>query len=263
MNQLTASCLLYLFLLSLAAACDRCAHKSKASFSASSSSLSAGACGYGSTALGFNQGYLAAASLSLYRAGVGCGSCFQVRCLDPEICRPAGTKVVVTDLNRSNLTAFALSPRAFAAMARPNSAARLNHLGSIIAVEYKRVPCEYPNRNLSLRVEETSRRPRSLTFKVLYQGGQTDIVAVDVARVGSPAWQFMTRTYGAVWATNRAPDGPLQFRFVVTGGYDGKWVWAPEEVLPADWFAGQVYDAGVRITDIAQEGCLPCAEEWH
>lgn len=72
----------------------------------------------------------------------------------------------------------------------------------------------------------------------------------------------MSRNYGAVWDTRRVPAGPLQFRIVVTGGFDGKTVWA-RNVLPADWKAGVIYDAGVQIDDIAQEGCSPCDEgEW-
>lgn len=69
----------------------------------------------------------------------------------------------------------------------------------------------------------------------------------------------MSRNYGAVWDTSRVPDGPLQFRVVVTSGYDGKNIWA-QNVLPADWKAGVTYDSGVQISDIAQEGCSPCDE---
>ena len=45
-----------------------------------------------------------------------------------------------------------------------------------------RVPCEYKNKNLAVRVEEPSRKDY-LQIKFLYQGGQTEIVAVDVAQV--------------------------------------------------------------------------------
>jgi len=127
-----------------------------------------------------------------------------------------------------------------------------------------RVPCEYKHRNLSVRVEEKSRAPAELTIRFLYQGGQTDIVAVDVAQVGSSNWKFMARDYGPAWSTSQAPPGPLQLRVVVTGGYDGKWVWADREVLPRRWRAGEVYDTGVQIADIAQEGCYPCdTHEWE
>ena len=122
-----------------------------------------------------------------------------------------------------------------------------------------RIPCDYKDKNLSILVEEESKRPSNLVVKFLYQGGQTDILAVDVAPVGSSEWRFMTRVHGPVWRTDRAPAGPQQFRAVVTGGYDGKWVWAEREVLPADWRPGQVYDTGVRIADVARDGCRGCA----
>ena len=46
-----------------------------------------------------------------------------------------------------------------------------------------RVPCEYKGKNLAVRVEERSRHPNELAVRFLRQGGQTDIVAVDVAQV--------------------------------------------------------------------------------
>nr|GFD52191.1 expansin-like A1 [Tanacetum cinerariifolium] len=79
-----------------------------------------------------------------------------------------------------------------------------------------------------------------------YQGGQTEIVGVDIAQVGSSSWTYMTRNYGAVWDTSRAPEGPLQLRLVVTSGFDGKWIWA-KSALPVDWTVGGVYDSGVQI----------------
>lgn len=48
-----------------------------------------------------------------------------------------------------------------------------------------RIPCDYENKNLSIRVEENSRRPNYLAIKLMYQGGQTDIVGVDVAPVSA------------------------------------------------------------------------------
>jgi hypothetical protein len=137
----------------------------------------------------------------------------------------------------------------------------LTNLPHRVVFGWGRIPCEYKEKNLSIRVEEGSDKNRgNLVVKLLYQGGQTDILAVDVAPVGSSAeWRFMTRVYGPVWSTPRAPAGPLQFRAVVTGGYDGKWVWAEQEVLPADWRPGQVYDTGVRIADVARDGCRGCA----
>jgi hypothetical protein len=42
---------------------------------------------------------------------------------------------------------------------------------------------------------------------------------------------------------------------VVTGGYDGKWLWADREVIPRRWTVGRVYDTGLQIDDVALDGC--------
>ncbi|CAN4112608.1 unnamed protein product [Withania somnifera] len=249
----------FLLFVSSVTACDRCLHQSKVAYFSSASSLLSGACGYGNLAIGFHGGRLAAAIPTLYKEGAGCGACYQMRCKDPKVCSKQGTTVIVTDLNTNNQTDFVISSRALTAMAIQGKAKDVLKLG-IADVEYKRVPCDYKNKNLAIRVEESSQKPYYLAVTFLYQGGQTEIVGVDVAQVGSSNWNFMSRDHGAIWDTSRVPSGELQFRLVVTAGYDGKWYWA-KSVLPADWKNGVIYDTGLQITDIAQEGCTPCDDE--
>ncbi|KAG8080598.1 hypothetical protein GUJ93_ZPchr0007g4306 [Zizania palustris] len=230
-----------------ASACERCVNQGKAAYSPSLSQLPAGgagggggggggSCGYGAMAMELNGGFLAAGGPRQHRGGLGCGRCFQMRCRNADVCSNAGVRVVLTDFHRSNRTDFLLGGPAFVALAKPGMAHSLKKLGAL-PVEYTshcycQNSCDYKDKNLSILVEEQSKRPNNLAIKFLYQGGQTDILAVDVAQVGSSDWRFMSRVYGPIWSIDRAPNGPLQFRAVVTGGYDGKWVWADREVLP-------------------------------
>ncbi|KAJ1290865.1 hypothetical protein BS78_02G275700 [Paspalum vaginatum] len=277
MDTLLCCCLCLLALLVVscstagasAAGSGRCVRQGKAAYAPSLSPLpqGGGSCGYGAMAAEINGGFLAAGGPRQHRGGLGCGRCFQMRCRDARLCSRRGVRVVLTDFHRSNRTDFLLGGPAFAGLAKPGMA---HQLKGHLSVDYKRIPCDYKDKNLSILVEEGSKRPSSLVVKLLYQGGQTDILAVDVAPVGSSEWRFMTRVHGPVWSTDRAPAGPLQFRAVVTGGYDGKWVWAEQEVLPEDWRPGQVYDTGVRIADVARDdgACRGCASssgslEWR
>ncbi|KAH6768667.1 expansin-like A1 [Perilla frutescens var. frutescens] len=256
MAVLSLVCLVTLLLASSATACDRCVHQSKVAFFSNAQALLSGACGYGSLAIGFNDGRIAAAAPSIFKDGAACGACFQIRCKNEKICSKEGIRTIATDRNHDNTTDFVLSSRAFMGMANKGMEQQLLKLG-IADVEYKRVPCDYKSKNLAVRVEESSQKPHYLAIKLLYQGGQTEIVAVDVAQVGSSNWGFMSRNHGAIWDTSRVPEGALQLRFVVTAGYDGKMYWA-KSVLPAAWINGHIYDAGIQITDIAQEGCATC-----
>lgn len=237
--------------------CGKCVFQSKAAFFSNPYALSSGACGYGPLALGFEGGYIAGAVPSIYKNGAGCGACFRIKCKNTTLCNKEGTRVVVFDLNTNNQVDFVLSSDAFKAMAKKGMADTLVIQG-IVDVDYRRVPCDYKNKNLAVRVEEMSRYPDYLAIKFLYQGGQTEIIGADVATVGEANWKYLSRNYGAVWDTDRVPKGPLQLRLRVTQGSDGLNLLQDKAVLPADWKNGVVYDTGLKVTQIAQDGCYPC-----
>ncbi|KAF7105085.1 hypothetical protein CFC21_105923 [Triticum aestivum] len=256
--------------------CGWCPRRSTASIlPPGAGALTGPACGYGGQAaeMAVDGGFhIAAVSAGFFRGGRACGACYQLRCRGRSACAKDGVKVVVVaDVAETNMTGgkFLLTKDAFAALATADRAAEL--ADAAVDVDFRRIPCVYKSKNLAVKVEETSSRERGyLALRFLYQGGQTDIAAVEVAQAvtgssgtkneASPSqttWQYMTRREASpsVWRMSRVPTGPLRLRLVVTAGSGGKWLRADGAVLPAEWQPGAVYDTGLRVTDVAANTC--------
>lgn len=103
----------------------------------------------------------------------------QVRCKNPHLCKSRGVNIVVTDYGQGDRTDFILSARAYSKLALPNAAKKLFAYG-VVDVEYKRISCQYPGRNVTYKVHESSNYPHYLALVVLYVGGQNDITAVEL-----------------------------------------------------------------------------------
>ncbi|KAJ4715882.1 Expansin-like protein [Melia azedarach] len=195
---------------------------------------------YGSMALDFNNGYLAAASSTIYGDGVACGGCYRMRCKNDRLCRSQGTTVIVTDqMTNSNKTDLVLSRKAYMALAKRGMGKHLLKNGAI-DVEYKRYPCDFfNNKNLSLRVEDSSKNP----------SGFSDF--------------SLKRNHSAVWDVDNVPNYVLIFEFgVIKESSDWVYIFA-KNVIPTDWKPGMIYDTGVQITEIKWESCSApkCPEE--
>ncbi|KAM3215351.1 hypothetical protein ACQJBY_067381 [Aegilops geniculata] len=266
--------------------CNWCPRRSTASLlppDAADATLTGAACGYGGPAAAAHEladagFHIAAVSAGFFRRGRACGACYQLRCRGRSACAKDGVKVVVVaDVAETNSTGgggrFMLNKDAFAALTTAGEGGQLASLvDAAVDVDFRRIPCAYKGKNLAVRVEETSSRDKGhLAVRFLYQGGQTDIVAVEVARAEIPGatatqsaaapspitWQYMTQRDGSpgVWRTSREPAGPLRLRLVVTAGSGGKWLRTEGAVLPAERQAGAVYDTGLRVTDVAANTC--------
>ncbi|GMN30780.1 hypothetical protein TIFTF001_002964 [Ficus carica] len=142
-----------------------------------------GRCRYGSFGATINVGDVSAVS-DLYRDGVGCGACYQVRCTNSAYCSDKGVSVVITDQGSGHSTDFIMSRRAFGRMAQTtDAAASLLSLG-VVDIKYRRkVSCSYPSKNIAIKIDENSNFPHYLAFVIWYQQGKRDITAVQLCEI--------------------------------------------------------------------------------
>ncbi|KAJ7003530.1 expansin-like B1 [Populus alba x Populus x berolinensis] len=240
--------LFFMQTLAEAATCSDCFTHSRAAYYPNSdeNGTDTGRCGYGSFGATLNGGDVAAAS-NLYRDGVGCGACYQVRCTNSYYCTDNGVTIVITDQGSSDNTDFILSRRAFRRMAQTtDAAASLLALG-VVDIEYRRVSCSYPYKNITIKIDQNSNYPYYLGFVIWYQQGRSDITAVQLCETQNFVCKLLDRTYGAVWTTTSPPSGPLSLRMLFSDeNGDETWV-VPVNNIPNDWKAGETYDTGVQV----------------
>ncbi|XP_058190212.1 expansin-like B1 [Rhododendron vialii] len=230
-----------------AATCSDCFTHSRAAYYPNSDEqgTETGACGFGTFGATINGGDVSAAS-DLYRDGVGCGACYQVRCTNSNLCSDKGVTVVITDNGASDRTDFILSRRAFGRMAQTTDGAASLLAFGVVDIEYRRVSCSYPSKNITIKIDENSNYPHYLAFVIWYQQGKKDITAVQLCETQSFGCKLLDRSYGAVWTTSSPPSGSLSIRMLFSDDDDETWV-VPVNDIPQDWTPGNTYDSGVQV----------------
>ncbi|XP_031126645.1 expansin-like B1 [Ipomoea triloba] len=236
-----------------AATCSDCFIQSQATYYPNSddNGTDSGHCGFGTFGATMNGGDVSAAS-NLYRDGLGCGACYQVRCTNSLYCSDKGVTAVITDSGASGGSDFILSSGAFGRMAQTKDAARSLLSQGVVDIEYRRVPCSYPGKNITFRIHDKSGNPHYLAFVIMFEQGQKDITAVLLCETQNLQCKLMDRTYGSVWTTNSPPSGALEVRMLFSGEEDGDetWVVSPNNI-PENWKPGDTYDSGVQVNAAA------------
>ncbi|GLJ06547.1 hypothetical protein SUGI_0041650 [Cryptomeria japonica] len=97
----------------------------------------------------------------------------------------------------------------------------------VIGLESRRVACNYLGYNIWFKINKSSNYPYYLSLVLLYQGGESDIVAVEVSEEGISDWKEMWRRNGGVWViVMPSPKG---------------------NIIPSSWKAGVLYESGIQL----------------
>ncbi|WOL07044.1 hypothetical protein Cni_G15780 [Canna indica] len=210
-----------------------------------------GACGYGD-AVGkppFSS-MVTAGGPSLFNCGKGCGACYQVKCTENAACSGDPVTVVITDECPggpclAELVHFDMSGAAFGAMASSGRGDQLRNAG-VIAVQYRRVQCNYPGFDVAFHVDAGS-NPYYFAMVVEFEEGDGDLAAVELMQAAgdSSKWLSMQQSWGAVWRLNSGWQLQAPFSIRLTTFLSNR-SFVADNVIPAGWLPGGTYWSRIK-----------------
>jgi hypothetical protein len=199
-----------------------------------------GGCGYKDVNKAPFNSMGACGNVPIFKDGLGCGSCFEIKCDKPAECSGEPVVVYITDMNYEPIAAyhFDLAGTAFGAMAKKGEEEKLRKAG-IIDMQFRRVKCKYGEK-VTFHVEKGC-NPNYLALLVKYVDGDGDIVAVDIKEKGGDAYEPLKHSWGAIW--RKDSDKPLKFPVTVQITTEGGTKSVYNDVIPEDWKPDTAYTA--------------------
>ena len=203
---------------------------------ADASGTNGGSCGYEDLSKhGFGM-MTAALSPSLYKDGLACGSCYEIKCVnDAKWCKPGQPSLFVTGTNlcpsdssgSASTDHFDLSQPAFHQIA--------DYTAGIIPIQYRRVSCQKEG-GIRFTISGNPYYNKVLVWNV---GGAGDVKMLKVKGSKKLKWTTMRRDWGQNWVTDAMLVGEsLTFR-VIAGDGRSSTSW---HVTDTNWQFGQTYE---------------------
>ncbi|CAO2144739.1 unnamed protein product [Urochloa humidicola] len=203
-----------------------------------------GACGFKNVNLPPFSSMTSCGNQPLFKDGKGCGSCYQIRCLNHPACSGNPETVMITDMNYYPVAKyhFDLSGTAFGAMAQPGRNNELRHAG-IIDIQFRRVPCILPGKTVTFHIEHGS-NPNYLAVLVEFEDGDGDVIQVDIMEGNSGWWMPMRESWGSIWRmdSKRRLQGPFSLRITNESGQK----LVAYQVIPANWAPNTYYRSNIQ-----------------
>ncbi|XP_058732776.1 putative expansin-B2 [Vicia villosa] len=188
---------------------------------------------------------ISAGGPSLFLKGVGCGACYEVKCIENNACSGNAVTVMITDECPECVESahFDLSGTAFGSIASSGNADNLRNAGKI-NIQFQRVACSFGN-SIAFIIDSGA-NPYYFATEIEYENGIGDIVQVEINQ--SNQWLSMQRSWGARWALNLGTqlETPFSIRLTESGNGSMKSI-VIENVIPSNWQPGQVFRSLVNF----------------